>query len=689
MPARPFPFAAPAGRRLRAASASAATLAALLIAAPAGAQPPGFGGVGSRTPTGPAAAPPGYARYSLSNARVESVKTLTGSQTVLSVDWTRTAPGAGGTIDLHVWDGRSLGFMKTGWKTQLPNPDEPDPDADEEGEANPGEAGNGAVSGTVRMGIGRFGMPFTGAAANDPRLEIYASCYAPGLLDTDLIVSNVVRLGSIEHPTSPRALTAEERAMLRRATPPDAAPEGYALATEETTLLPGMPVRIGVDGEWADAEVLALDGARATVRRLDAPTRDRFGRELPVQPQSVSVLHGWMAVAEGTLAEAAANPERFRPSLRVQPGGLLALPDGAVPLPADADFDTIIPPGTPLLVEHDRRWVKAVLRGPLGEDQLVVRDGLGKDANEIAKERSQAAVRTYILKRLEDPQAVARFRENAEVWGPLPGTNLTSAEGADGAGGEAANDDAPPQTPRERMEAARAKAQAAMSGGFTPPPGAPPGRLVSAPPDRPLPRGGMTPPADLFLPNGTLVYYSWGRSWKETKVVGAGDSDPVCTRNFGDSDFFNKYYLRSHLAIARDDVRALRANPRVADDDAADAAPADADPGETPAANGGPAADPMTDAAGDPIPEDEIQDKPVTADLPVGSQFLPERLTVPAGTPLRGQWRRGLTPITVLETSAAGPIRVRWDRYGELFDGWVRRDQLVIDSAAAAALEAE
>ena len=618
---------------------TAVAFALLLAAGPLFAQPPGFGGFGREEPDGPAAAPAGVVRYALSNARVTSVETPFGVQDVFQVDWTRTAPGSG-SVTLQVWEGQPKGFVKHGYSDTLPNSDE-------------------ETSGTVNMSLGRFGG---GGLADTKNLEAYAVTPAAGLFDTEFLVSNVLSIGSVRDPTSARGLTAEERDRLQAITPPGAPPAGFALVTDQTPLLPGMPVKFGEQGEWVDAELLALGPNRAAVRRADEEAK--FGK---VRPRSVDYQDGWMAVGAAVLARAEAAPERFEPSVRVQPGGSLPLPDDAEPLPRAEGGGIDLPAGTPLLVEHAGDWVKVVLRAAYGEDRVLVRDGLGRDANEAVKPVAEAAIQTSTLARLKDPATVERFEANAEQWGDPPVNVDDSAR---------TTDEQLARRPKVDLE----------DGRFPKPEGAPDGRLENAPIRLKLPARTVKVPKDLFLPDGTEVGVCGLLRWSTTKVVGAGGADFVCTRNFGDSDVFNKYYIRSQLIIDTDTVRRLRALPEpVAGDPAPDA--------ETPGGdmNGGTPAEPESaawvDAAGNPIPADKIQDRPIDVPLPAGSQILPDRLTVPRGTKLRGQWRRGLTPATVLEPSSTGPVKVRWDRYGDLFDGWVPRGQLVIEIAAAQALK--
>ena len=536
-PARPVPVdPAPARRPVRsparrrrpgALPVAAVLLGAVLAAGPAARPARAQSGFERGARVGPAAAPAGSVRYALRNARVETVP---GSgpvppQTVFAVDWTRTEAGAGGAAELVIlvedWTGRN----ERAWSVLLPNDD-------------------AETSGTVRASV--FGLtnpPAAGAGgpADGPGVEAFAVIPGPPALGGSVAVSDVVRTGRVRTPTTVRAFSPTELATIRRYSPPGAPPEGHVLVDEQTPLRPGMPVRFGEDGAWVEAELLALGDGRATLRRLDGPARDRFGREVPPKIASARIAGGWVAVAAETLAAAEADPDRFRPSVRVQPGGSLVLPDDAVPLPDD--YRQSVPPGTPLFAEHDGQWVPVLLRASYDDGRVLLRDGAGPDANEEVKRAPEVAVRSSTLARLGNPATVARFEQNAAEWGPPPRTV----------------DDGPRLTDRQLAERPAIDLE---DGRFPRPEGAPLGKLQNRPIRARIPPAGMKVPDNLDLPVGTPVYYNWGRSWKKTVVIGAGASNPVCTNESGETGRLkqlNHYYVREHLVIEKEVVRALRA----------------------------------------------------------------------------------------------------------------------------------
>lgn len=59
---------------------------------------------------------------------------------------------------------------------------------------------------------------------------------------------------------------------------------------------------------------------------------------------------------------------------------------------------------------------------------------------------------------------------------------------------------------------------------------------------------------------------------------------------------------------------------------------------------------------------------------------VPEDLSIPAGTPLRAEWARKWSPVTALEDSAAGGIKIHWEGYSSGFDRTVPRSDLRIET---------
>ena len=405
----------PAARAVAGIAALFCAAAGAAFAAPpgvppgfAGRLPPGFGAPGASPfpPDGPARPPAGVVRFSLRNLRVVddpdelkehglAAPLVPGLWAAVAVDWARTGEGRG-LPELVVADAGGLSPVRLGRTKTLPY----------EGE-EPGEkSGTAYFAGNWR---GPGGKPEVEAFVRTDPVGLPGGVY--------YVVSNVLTLNGAR-ATVPRALTAEERRRAAAANPPAAAPPGWVAVTADAAPSPGMPVKIGVDGAWVDAEYLAPDGA-ANASVLPAAPANRAGAGDPVgRVKSVRRGGGWMAVRTADLEKAAANPAAFAPSLRVQPGGSLEMPEGVVPLP-----DPLPPPGTPVLVEHGGEWVGALLRGPFGSDpkglrRLRVRKGRGVRSPEAVKARGQVAVRTRILELLENPAVVARYARAAATWQP-------------------------------------------------------------------------------------------------------------------------------------------------------------------------------------------------------------------------------------------------------------------------------
>ena len=578
---------------------TAAALSAPVLAGPAVAQPPWMRG-GEAADDRPIVAPAEYARYQLSNIRVEQGVGFPR----IAVDYRRVKEGRGGvSLAGKAGSGNSLfsGRFST-W-------------------------GGGVIeeSGTLRLDTTHL----HGAGFN-PDIELYLVA-GDGPTGRDYMVSNAVRLGNPGPATSARGLTAEERAHDLARTPPAAVPAGYEPVTAETPLVAGMPLKVGIDAEWVDAELLAFEeGSGLTVLRTD-----EFGR--PVI-RSASREPGWAAVESAVLARAAADASAFSPSLRVQPGGRLPIPDGHAPLPAGRE----LPPGTPVLVEQRGParpyWEEAFFRGELGGDELFVRVPGRRDGyDDRTVPRASCVIKERILERSAEPDWAAKFAANLGEEIPVP-----------------------------RI-----------------PDGGPPGKLKDYPIEQPIPRGAVPVPMDLVLPPDTEVgVFDWGR-WKTYKVIGAGDHDPVCVREQRedggfDSDFWNKYVVRSQLAIMKDTLAALRED---SPPEPADVSPDAPDP-EAPSADGGMdgTAKGGADGAASPI---EVQDYPITLVVPPGSVRVPDDLPIPAGTMLKACRDGSWVPVRARAAGASGPVPIDWVGYGDDAHAALPRDQLVIQKRIA------
>lgn len=122
-----------------------------------------------------------------------------------------------------------------------------------------------------------------------------------------------------------------------------------------------------------------------------------------------------------------------------------------------------------------------------------------------------------------------------------------------------------------------------------------------------------------------------------------------------------------------------------------------ADPGQSSgrsAASGRPNASSGSDrsprsSAADPSPARRPRSRPSPrpaeeADLVA----VPENLEIPRGTSLRAEWARKWLPVTALEPSPSGGIKIHWEGYSSGFDKTLPRSKLRIERARLADLQA-
>lgn len=76
------------------------------------------------------------------------------------------------------------------------------------------------------------------------------------------------------------------------------------------------------------------------------------------------------------------------------------------------------------------------------------------------------------------------------------------------------------------------------------------------------------------------------------------------------------------------------------------------------------------------------KDYPVSISVPKDSQFVPDDVVLPDGTPLQACYASKWNPITHLSNNPDGTLTVRWDDYGPAFDCSMLRSQLIIKKSA-------
>lgn len=136
-------------------------------------------------------------------------------------------------------------------------------------------------------------------------------------------------------------------------------PEGHQIATKETPLLPGMPVRI-FHGGWQEAEFVAKRGdILAVVSHKFFTDRDPIIRQVP-----------WnlIAVSDATLQQGREKPDSFHSSYRLLKDGSLPLEKDSVPVTAEMTLTL----GTQLKLERAGRWVPSMVASPPENGRVTV-----------------------------------------------------------------------------------------------------------------------------------------------------------------------------------------------------------------------------------------------------------------------------------------------------------------------------
>jgi large subunit ribosomal protein L7/L12 len=246
-------------------------------------------------------------------------------------------------------------------------------------------------------------------------------------------------------------------------------PEGYQIATKETPLLPGMPIRL-FQGNWQDGEFVAKkDDIFATVSHKLFANRDPIIRQVP-----------WhlIAVSDATLQQGREHPDSFRSSYRLLKDGSLPLEKNWVPLTAD----TKLVPGTPLHLERAGRWVPAMAVSPAENGRVTV----------------------FVLEgpRIRQTLSITEFAVDKATLDQLsaPGAAETFAKSL------------------EQTEAA------------TPQPNIPRRPPRTYPITQPLPAGSEKLAAEATVPKDTKVQIEWARKWYSATVLEESKTGDVMVR---------------------------------------------------------------------------------------------------------------------------------------------------------------
>lgn len=431
------------------------------------------------------AAPDNAPRYQLSNFRLEDDRF---GRAVMVFDYARTQNGEG---RVRVAGRSAEGPLQI---TFVPNLNQ--------------------ANGQVRLGK----MPGSRGGGYDYEFYLVTPANWAGRYYGDCLVSNTVRMGNPGPGLTPQRWNAEQLAAYEKQqladTTPDALPAGHEAVNAATQLVPGMPVRASRYAEWTDAEVLALTTeGRVTIRYQgddEGSTVDRVG---------------WLAIDPAVRQRAESNPDDFRPSMRVLPGGRKALPRDASAIVSDLE----LPRGTPLLLHRGGGWHTVYVDQDQGP-QISVRYPNSLGGTGWEHRRAELAITKETQSALADPTAAEAFAKNLpDAADPASGSRRGGFEKipADPDAGWGKGRDEYIVTDRSYPVEAR------------------------------IPSGAQKAPSDLELTRGTPVAYCWARSWEAATVIEDRDSFLIVKEDDNVSSFV--YRLRRDQVIIQDKtIRKLR-----------------------------------------------------------------------------------------------------------------------------------
>ena len=415
--------------------------------------------------------------YKLSNLRIENDRF---GRSVLAVDYQLTRESDSGSYRVRI-SGKTKG-----------------------GELNVIGFGGLEKSGTARIRInGVFG------GGND--FEVYF--VTDGFHPAKYLVSNVVRLGNPGSRTKARPLTAKEKESIARtklrATPPASLPDDYLAVDQGTTLVPGMPVKAGWDGEWKDAEVISFKVAGPVVLKYEGElTLESHPREK------------WIAVDPDVLSRARSTPEQFEVSVRTLPASTAIIPDGAVPL----EDDVKLLPGTPMLLnEHGAMWKDVFVLEPQG-DQVNLRYKNYSASWDKMHPRSKLVITKDVLSQLTSLTGSDR-----EALEKKFAQNLVS-------GGRGASKTTFPDKEKTRSSIRHKQYKI----------------------DIPIPKSAQLVPEKLTIEKGTPLAACWANRWHPITAIYENEDGSLHVHWDEYSDAFDCDMTRDQLIIQDKTVRKLR-----------------------------------------------------------------------------------------------------------------------------------
>ncbi|TWT85384.1 hypothetical protein Pla123a_01910 [Posidoniimonas polymericola] len=325
------------------------------------------------------------------------------------------------------------------------------------------------------------------------------------------LVSNTVSIGSPGGSVRTRQWTAEERAAYEKhqlgKEPPASLPSGYQAVERGTTLVPGMPIKVGYYGDWKDAEYIN------DVNEVLVNFRFHDERLLNQKTRT-----GWVAVDPEVLKQTRQNLSQFAPSVSVLPGGRVPLEEGMAPLPKGTELLV----GTPLYYARGNEWREAYVLNADSSGVKVRYEGLSS-AFDRQNDWSEYAIRKETLTRLSEPGAAEEFAAN------IPSERKSSS-------------DAFPSGESVRAGVARAAAK----------------RFKEYKVSIDVPERAQFVPDDLTIEEGTPLAGCWARKWNPITAISENDDGTVNVHWDDYSDAWDCSMSRDQLIIQDKTVRKLR-----------------------------------------------------------------------------------------------------------------------------------
>jgi hypothetical protein len=370
-------------------------------------------------------------------------------------------------------------------------------------------------SGTIRMSQM---FPREGQALNLEFYVIVTTQWADELI-VPMLASNSVRIGNPGPAVTARPWNDAERAAYekhqRGNQPPANPPAGYQILSVDIPTAPGMPVKAGYFGEWVDGELVSATENAVLVKRPDK--------------QRLTQLSGlrWVAASAEVIEQVRRDPKSFTSSITVLPGGLLPIPDGAIPLAPNVRLYV----GTPLLTEVAGQWKKSFVLQVDAKNVKVRLEGLTQ-AFDKTLPRSKFLIKQETLSRLDAADAAETFAAN------LADADRFSM--------------GPNRAGRGRAAAATItnRGVGIVSGVSLP--------RKDYPVRGPIPRGSQLVPSDLQVEAGTQLGAFRGSRWWPVTVLSQNDDRTINVRWNDYGDTRDCSMVREQLLISAETLKKLQ-----------------------------------------------------------------------------------------------------------------------------------